>query len=563
MKIHLSKVSAVVACLLFAGALSLVSCGGNQVSQQEIDSLQKQLDSIMVQYERVKAEAGEQVNNGQLAQKDSTIEAQAKEIQGLLNRLKQAQRAKLGAEASSESGATLRNQQKMLRQKEAEINSLQKKLNEQQNQLAELRRNGGKGENVNGDVAALQKQVREQQNQINDLTSQLENSGKSMDVMRQQRDHDAERMGEQITSLQRQVNDLQNQLEEARGMLKNASQTSNNSAEVSRLKGQVEDLNAQVVALNKKLAEAEKTAQHQESDLQNGVNKENAALKTQLDAVRKELENCQLQQQQLSNQVSALQNEVKNGSNLQNTAAASAKEIASLQKTVAEQQSQIADLQAQIKAQEAELTKAAKESKNASKGAVSAKLEALQTLCDSYVEQIAALKAENEQLKAENATLKETNLQAQQVIAENAELVKKVEMASVLVTSEVTAQGGKSISGTVLKETTKAKYVKVVRINAHLVANNVITPGSVTIYARIATAANRVVCNGNPSDFSFDMDGVPMQYTMSQDIEFTGAARNISMVWRKFESVVLEPGLYWVTLYANGYEIGKTSFKLE
>jgi len=35
------------------------------------------------------------------------------------------------------------------------------------------------------------------------------------------------------------------------------------------------------------------------------------------------------------------------------------------------------------------------------------------------------------------------------------------------------------------------------------------------------------------------------------------------MMWKKAESVELAPGLYWVTLYANGYEIGKVSFKLD
>lgn len=570
MKIHLSKVSAIVASFFLVGAMSLTSCKGGQASQQEIESLQNKLDSIMVQYERVKATAGEQADNGQLAKKDSTIEAQAKEIQGLLNRLKQAQRAKLSADASSESGATLRNQQKQLRQKESEINNLQKQLKEQQSQLAELQRSSDKGVSASGDVAALTKQIREQQSKIDDLSSQLENSNKSLNITRQQCDQDAERLGGQITGLQRQVNDLQNQLEEAQGVLKNMPKTDDNATEVARLKGQVkslngqvDDLNAQVSALNKKLAEADKQAQSQKNDLQKDANAESAALQAQLKKAQDELASCQAQQQQLSSQIEDLRKEAKNNVNLQGEAAESAKTIADLQKTVADQQRQIADLQAQVKAKEAELKNAAKESKSANKGAVSEKLAELQALCDSYVEQIAQLKAENEQLKAENATLKETNQQAQQVIAENAELVKKVELASVLVTSEVTAQGGKSISGTVLKETTKAKQVKVVRVNAHILANNVITPGSVTIYARIANAANRVVCNGNPSDYTFDMGGVPMQYTLSQDIEFTGAARNISMVWRKFESVTLEPGLYWVTLYANGYEIGKASFTLE
>jgi len=37
----------------------------------------------------------------------------------------------------------------------------------------------------------------------------------------------------------------------------------------------------------------------------------------------------------------------------------------------------------------------------------------------------------------------------------------------------------------------------------------------------------------------------------------------VSIVWRKLDSVVMEAGLYWVTLYANGNEIGKVSFTLK
>ena len=54
-----------------------------------------------------------------------------------------------------------------------------------------------------------------------------------------------------------------------------------------------------------------------------------------------------------------------------------------------------------------------------------------------------------------------------------------------------------------------------------------------------------------------------MQYTTKQDIEFTGSGRTLTMLWKRGDAVELTPGLYWVKLYANGYEIGKVSFKLD
>ena len=187
----------------------------------------------------------------------------------------------------------------------------------------------------------------------------------------------------------------------------------------------------------------------------------------------------------------------------------------------------------------------------------------MQTLCEGYVAEIERLKAENEQLKGENAKLKDKISSSADLIAENERLQQKVKLASVLVTSDVIATPGKSVKiGNVVKPTTKASQTKVVRIDCRLMDNNVIDPGSLTIYARISDASNRVICNGNPENYIFDMNGTQMQYTVKQDIEFTGYGRNLTLLWKKNDSIELAPGLYWVKLYCGGYEIGKVSFKL-
>lgn len=113
-----------------------------------------------------------------------------------------------------------------------------------------------------------------------------------------------------------------------------------------------------------------------------------------------------------------------------------------------------------------------------------------------------------------------------------------------------------------VKETKKAAQTKVVKVEGEILQNNVIDPGTITIYYRISNAANRVICAGIADDYMFNLGDTQMQYTAKQDIEYTGAARNIRMIWRSNDQVTFEPGLYWVTLYANGYEIGKTSFRL-
>ena len=140
-------------------------------------------------------------------------------------------------------------------------------------------------------------------------------------------------------------------------------------------------------------------------------------------------------------------------------------------------------------------------------------------------------------------------------------LLQKVELASILVADGLTVTPAKSISGINIKPTEKASQTIALRIEGRLLDNNVVDPGTITIYARISTANNRIIANGTPEEF--EMDGVTMQYTMSQDIEFSGAGRKIMMIWRKLPSVELASGLHWVTLYANGHEIGKASFVLK
>jgi len=237
--------------------------------------------------------------------------------------------------------------------------------------------------------------------------------------------------------------------------------------------------------------------------------------------------------------------------------------IADLSTQLDAQKAEIASLQKQLEQKNKELA-AAKAAKNSTptKGAVNQKLAELQALCDSYAAEIERLRAENEQLRNENSELRDKVSSSADLIAENERLQQKVNLASVLVTSDLVAIPGKSVKGNVVKPATKASQTVAVRIDCRILDNNVVDPGSITIYARISNAANRVLCNGAADLFSFDLNGVQMQYTTKQDIEFTGYGRNLTMLWKKSDAVEITPGLYWVTLYANGYEIGKTSFKL-
>jgi len=288
------------------------------------------------------------------------------------------------------------------------------------------------------------------------------------------------------------------------------------------------------------------------------------ALQATISDLQQQVLSFQTRVDQLTSQNEALAKSAGNKQSDADAAAASSL-IAELSARVESQQKQIAQLQADLQQKEAELA-ASKSSNNAkpTKGAVDQKLAELQALCDSYVAEIERLRAENQQLKNENAELKDKISSSASLFAENERLQQKVKMASVLVTTDLKATPGKSLKvGNVVKPTTKASQTKCIRLDCRILDNNVVDPGSMTIYARISDAADRAIYNGTAENFSFNLNGVTMQYTTKQDIEFTGQGRSLTMIWKKNDNVELAPGLYWVKLYANDYEIGKASFKLD
>ena len=159
--------------------------------------------------------------------------------------------------------------------------------------------------------------------------------------------------------------------------------------------------------------------------------------------------------------------------------------------------------------------------------------------------------------------IEETKAANEKLASENQTLEQKIANAKRLVTSELTATAmRKKCGGKGLKITKHSNKLEVVKIEARILANDVVDPGTKTIYARITGPNNRVLCNGTAEEFSFDIDGSPMQYTAKQDIEFDGSARKVIINWSKNDNVNVIKGTYRVTLYADGQEIGKTSFKL-
>lgn len=532
--------------VLFGVALlSLVSCHSrDRVSDAEVAALQERLDSLNREYALLREQGSDYA--GELGSKDSMIQSQAAEIQSLIAQLRQARAA---ADAGGDAA--------LLREKNAQISTLRKQLDAQSRQLKRLEAEAAAS---SGSVSPeLQKQIERYKDQVARQEKQIADLGKQIDGLNNRvgtQDGTIASLQEEKAALTRRVETLNGQVNQLNAQMSssqgdNDAQLAGCQQRVSQLESRADRLQQQVESLQGRVKACD--AQQQERD----------RLQQQVDAMGKQVSQLQQQLQERESRLKALEGE-RSGSSEE-----AASRISALQEHVALQQEEISRLTAELQSKEKALQElqagAGKSSQTATAATAGKKLSELQAMCENYAQEIERLRAENARLQTENDQLRDEMAQvqrdAERALTDNSKLEQKVALASILVADNLTATAAKSINGNSIKETEKASQVAGVRIEGRLLDNNVVDPGTVRLYARIASANNRIVANGTPEDF--DLQGVRMQYTMSQDIEFTGASRKILMMWRKLPATEMPAGLYWVTLYAGGNEIGKTSFLLK
>ncbi|MDL2315100.1 hypothetical protein LJC16_02455 [Bacteroidales bacterium OttesenSCG-928-C19] len=186
---------------------------------------------------------------------------------------------------------------------------------------------------------------------------------------------------------------------------------------------------------------------------------------------------------------------------------------------------------------------------------------------NSYKNEIDSLKAENARLTEENAKMQEEILEERtiknQLQEENEELTGKVVLASVLHARDIEISPMRLKScGNKLKATKHASKLKQLHVSMSIDENRVAQPGVKTLYLRVLAPNNKVLVNAGAEE-TFEAEGTALQYTAKQDIEFSGNARNAKIVWNKTGQEELLKGFYRVSIYCEGYEIGKARVELK
>lgn len=184
-------------------------------------------------------------------------------------------------------------------------------------------------------------------------------------------------------------------------------------------------------------------------------------------------------------------------------------------------------------------------------------LATLRAILKDYVMQIDSLNRENQALKVDNDKLRNQNQLAKEHITtlstQNEELVDKVAIASQLNATGISAMAHNKRG----KDTDKIRKAKKFVISFTLARNVTTETGMRSIYVRITTPTGSILTNGG----TFQYENRDLQYSILKEVEYNGEELPVTVYWDIAES--LTAGQYRVDIFADGQNIGTTTFEME
>lgn len=197
---------------------------------------------------------------------------------------------------------------------------------------------------------------------------------------------------------------------------------------------------------------------------------------------------------------------------------------------------------------------------------VKKKLDKLRSISQGYLKHIDSLYTVNHELREENQEIRSSYQKEQQktstLLKDKEALTEKVTSAAVLKAYKITATGVRG-SGDREKEMDKARRVEKVKVCYTLGENPLLSAGAKNIYIRIARPDKLILSQGKGDDYSFSYKGEIMQYTMRSTVNYQNKAMDVCTYWiNRSTKENLPEGVYVVSVYADDFEIGQTSFEL-
>ena len=186
-------------------------------------------------------------------------------------------------------------------------------------------------------------------------------------------------------------------------------------------------------------------------------------------------------------------------------------------------------------------------------------LKTVRAVLRSYVVQIDSLNRINEALTTENKEVKkkysEATRQINTLAKEKKSLNEKVTLAAQLDATNITVTT-KNKKG---KVTDKVKNIKKIAVGFTIVKNITAKTGERTLYVRIATPDNEVLCKSASDTFTYE--NRELTYSIKKYIEYSGEEQTVTVYWDVEE--YLPAGTYKVYIFADGTMIGQQSFSMK
>jgi hypothetical protein len=185
----------------------------------------------------------------------------------------------------------------------------------------------------------------------------------------------------------------------------------------------------------------------------------------------------------------------------------------------------------------------------------------LRNIMRSYIVQIDSLNQRNQQLMSENVDVKRQVTEAktanQQLMEEKKKLEQTVSLAAQLEAVDLRAIGINARG----KEQNKANRIEKIKIDFSLSKNLTAKRGAKNLYVRIQRPDQILLLKSDKDVFSFENMKIP--YSAMREVEYEGNELPVSIYWDNTNGSALITGKYTVDVFADGLNIGTTTFDVK
>ncbi len=186
-------------------------------------------------------------------------------------------------------------------------------------------------------------------------------------------------------------------------------------------------------------------------------------------------------------------------------------------------------------------------------------LETLRKVMRSYIVQIDSLNQHNRALTEENIQFKmkltTVETEKQELSKEKEILNTQVQLARVLSAKNITVEPQNRGE----KPSSKANKIAKIKVCFTIRENSVAASGTKDIYLRIVRPDEVVLPSGTGE--TFDVKGEQVIFSAKRQLEYENKDIDMCIFWDKNADLI--PGSYTIILFAEGFEVGSSTFTLK